>query len=230
MLKSLTFGLSLVLALGLTGVSKAGGFFGKEAGCTTCGLASPQGDPGVSPQSPAPSPQGGSCLPTIKKCDIFAGLGHKLSCLHSDLEGFKHSLCEKLKPKPKVYTYEWVLKKKRVWGHHGLCSSPSCDTCGTLPSSQSYPSAQGGASPQAGGCPQAGYSSPVPTSYGSGQIVASPISSIPAAPLAADEPPPAPAVPAATPATPAATNPAPEPPAAPEVPKTSLLFSTPSGN
>ena len=228
MLKSLTFGLSLVLALGLTGVSKAGGFFGKEAGCTTCGLASPQGEPVVSAQSPAPSPQGGSCLPSIKKCDLFSGLGHKLSCLSADLEGFKHNLCEKLKPKPKVYTYEWVLKKKRVWGHHGLCSSPSCDTCGTLPSSQSYPSAQGGGSPQGGG----GYTTPqAAAAYGTGQIVPmSSAPSIPAAPLAADEPPPAPAVPAATPATPAAAAPAPEAPAAPEVPKTSLLFSTPSGN
>ena len=49
MLKSLTFSLSLSLAvaLGFSSVSKAGGL---DSSCTTCGLASPQGGPYASGQ------------------------------------------------------------------------------------------------------------------------------------------------------------------------------------
>ena len=51
MFKPLTLSLSLVFALSLTGVSKAGGFH-KDSGCATCGIASAQG-PAVSPQTAA---------------------------------------------------------------------------------------------------------------------------------------------------------------------------------
>ena len=75
------------------------------------------------------------CAPVCvekKKCHMFSGLGNKMHC------GF-NSLCCKLKPKPKCYTYEWCLKKKRVWGCHGDCGQPSCDTCGIYPSGQGAP-------------------------------------------------------------------------------------------
>ena len=106
MSKSLTLSMSLALALGFSGVSFAGH---GTAGCDTCGLASPQGV--------AASPQGytetcDTC--TVKKTHCFS------------LPKLSWPSC--LTPKPKMYTYEWVLKKKRVWGH----SAPACDTCGTL--------------------------------------------------------------------------------------------------
>ena len=70
-------------------------------------------------------------------------MGNKMSCGFNDL-------CKKMKPKPKVYTYEWVLKKKRVWCHKGNpCGSP-----GLRDLRRSCPSGQGDASPQGG------YSSP----------------------------------------------------------------------
>jgi hypothetical protein len=119
------------------------------------------------------------------------------------------SLCT---PKPKCYTYTWVLKKKRVWGCHGggnACGAPSCETCGVYPSGQGYaaPSAQGYAAPSG-----QGYAAPT---YGAGQTTAiapAPAPAIATAPTG-DEAPPAPEVPSAT------------------GPQSSLLFSTtPSGN
>ena len=164
MLKPLTLSLSLALALCATGVSKAGGLFHND-GCSTCGIASPQ--------APAPSAQcespvcGDAC--GAKRCSLFSGLHGRVNCWGNSLGCLKTDLCARLKPKPKCYTYEWVLKKKRVWGHHG-----GCDTCGetVVPSSQAAPSGQ------------AGYSSP---QYGSGQLAhAAP------APISRDEAPPAP--------------------------------------
>jgi hypothetical protein len=216
MLKTLTLSLSLAVALGFCSVSKAQGLFHKADGCATCGIASPQG-PVVSPQGPAPSPQG-ECGPVCsgecgarKKCHLFEnlhGMGNKMSCSFTDL-------CAKLKPKPKCYTYEWVLKKKRVWGHHGGgCGTPGCETCGI-------------ASPQGGySSPQAGYTSPQ-ASYGSGQVATTaPMGGMMAAPapIGGDEAPPAPEVSPAAPPVPA--PPAPPAPGA----TSSLLFSTPSGN
>ena len=216
MLKTLTLSLSLAVALGFCSVSKAEGLFHKADGCATCGIASPQG-PVVSPQAPAPSPQG-ECGPVCsgecgarKKCHLFDhlhGMGNKMSCSFTDL-------CAKLKPKPKCYTYEWVLKKKRVWGHHGGgCGTPGCETCGI-------------ASPQGGPSPQAGYTSPQ-ASYGSGQYAATAsmggMMAAPA-PIGGDEAPPAPEVSPAAPPVP----PAPPAPPAPGA-TSSLLFSTPSGN
>lgn len=207
MFKSMTFGLSLALALGLSGVSKAGGLHGGLAHAT--------------PQGPVPSAQvadcGGHCGPNfLEKCSgLFDGLGHKMTGFGHKcgnlLNGAKHNftdLCSKLKPKPPVYTYEWVLKKKRVW-HVGGCGTG----CGhsVLPTSQVQAAPQGVApAPQAYGSGQAA------PAYGSGQLApAGPVSLAPAAPVG-DEVPPAPEVPAAP---------------APTVPPTSsLLFSTPTGN
>ena len=111
MLKPLTMSLSLAVALGVCSASMAG--VGK------CGIASPQG-PCPSPQGPCPSPQ--SC---------------GLSGLCGGGGGWKMpSLCSYFN-KPKCYTYEWVLKKKRVWG----CGGASCaaDDLAT----PVYPSGQG---------------------------------------------------------------------------------------
>jgi hypothetical protein len=208
MLKTLTLSLSFALALGLCSVSKAGGLFHKD-GCTTCGIASPQG-PVVSPQAPCPTPQ--TCAAPVvcerKKCHLLEGLqgaGNKMNCCLNDF-------CAKMKPKPKCYTYEWVLKKKRVWGcHGGGCGTPGCETCVASP--QAAPSAQAGY-----GSPQASYA----PSYGSGQFASSAGTLSPAPITSGDEAPPAPEV-APTPAAPAPAPPAPGP-------QSSLLFSTPSGN
>ena len=229
MLKPLTFSLSLALALGMCGASNAGGLFHHET------MASPQG-PVVSPQAMvAASPQG-DCGPSCagecgaKKCNLLAnlhGMGNKLNCgLHDKMSGLScgfKDLCGKLKPKPAVYTYEWVLKKKRVWHHKGACGSPTCETCGVYPSGQGVPSPQGAmAAPQAFG------------TYGSGQVYggmtgSGQIASAAPVPMTAgDEAPPAPAVDSAPPAPSVPTVP-PAPPA-PRASTSGLLFSTPSGN
>jgi hypothetical protein len=182
MLKPLTLSLSLAVALGAASVSMAGGL------CGTCGIASPQSAP--SAQAPCASAQCETpCAP--KHCSF-----PKLSCPKIDWCALKSKLCP-----PKVYTYEWVLKKKRVW-----CGSNN--TCGAVPSSQCAPSpqasAQAYAAPQVGGSGQAyyGYGAPMPTT------VAIETGSIPSG----DEAPPAPAAPSAN------------------APQSSLLFSTPAGN
>ena len=127
MSKSLTLSMSLALALGFSGVSFAGHH--GTAGCDTCGLASPQG----TVASPQASPQG-----VTETCD---------TCTTKKKHSFKFSMPACLKPKPKMYTYEWVLKKKRVHGH---AAEAGCDTCGTAvtPSAQ-YSSPQAMAAPQA---------------------------------------------------------------------------------
>ena len=114
MLKPLTLSLSLAVALGLCSVSKAGLH---DGGCTTCGLASPQGVV-ASPQSTSvrlrrgrlasPKHQWGSGLK--KLCGLF-----------------HHSV-----------SYEWVLKKKHNFSFgHG---SSGCSTCGTA--APVYPTGQ----------------------------------------------------------------------------------------
>jgi hypothetical protein len=195
MLKPLTLSLSLAVALGFCSVSMAG----FHDGCSTCGLASPQG--------PIPSAQGpiatgcdtGYCG---KKCSLFSGLGGRFDGLHCKLK----SLCH-----PPV-CYEWVLKKKRLWGQHG----GGCETCGAgapvaapvYPTGQVAPTGQGGyAAPQA---------API---YGAGQHAYT--AAKPAATIAA--------VPAEM--TPAVAGE--EAPPAPEVRETTqsgLLLPTPSGN
>ena len=196
MLKSLTLSLSLTLALGFAGVVKAG----HNSGCATCGLASPQGVVA----SPQASAQGyatetcDTCAPAKKKCF--------LDCL---------------KPKPKMYSYEWVLKKKRVHGHKANCGG--CDTCGGgATASYVTPSAQY-ASPQgAYAAPQATYGT---SQYGSSQYGGSvyPTTEMKSAEPTGDAVPPAPSAP--VPAAPAA----PAPPA-PTGAQSSLLFLSPAGN
>ena len=191
MSKSLTLSMSLAVALGFSGVSYAGH---KTAGCDTCGLASPQG----TVASPQASPQG-----VVETCDTCAPKKH-----HS----FKFSMPACLKHKPKMYTYEWVLKKKRV---HGQAAEASCDTCGTAvtPSAQ-YSSPQATAAPQTWAAPQATYGAPqaslVPTMEMKPAMPA-PVDAVPPAPVA----PPVPAAPA---------------PPAPAAASNSLLFLAPAGN
>ena len=187
MSKSLTLSMSLALALGFTGVSFAGH---GTAGCDTCGMASPQGV--------VASPQG-----VAETCD---------TCTTKKKHSFKFSMPACLKPKPKVYTYEWVLKKKRVHGHH---AEAACDTCGTAvtPSGQ-YSSPQG-----AYAAPQAAYSAP--QAYGASQSASLlPTSEMkPATPAPAGD-----AVPPAPPAPPSVAPPA------PTGAQSSLLFLSPAGN
>lgn len=130
----------------------------------------------------------------------------------------KHcALFDLFKPKPKCYSYEWVLKKKRCGGglfgkHHkgGDCGEMACDSCGDAYPSAQWPSAQGGVwgSGQAYvGGHGSGQMAPA------GQIAPAPAMAPPAPPAA--EPPPAPDA-----------APPPPPPAAP----TALLNFSPAGN
>ncbi len=196
MSKSLTLSMSLVLALGFSGVSFAGH---KSAGCETCGLASPQGVVA----SPQGSPQGyaetscGTCAPAKKKCF--------LDCF---------------KPKPKMYTYEYVLKKKKVHGHKG---AETCDSCGSygssvMPSSQ-FPSPQGGIYP----APQ-GHAYPAPQ-YGApqGGMGAPQTALAPTSEMKAPEAPAGDAVPPAPPTPPSSTPP-------PAGGQAGLLILSPTGN
>jgi hypothetical protein len=190
MLKPLTLSLSLAVALGFCSVSMAGG----HDGCTTCGLASPQGGLYPSAQYPIDTHCETPCCPPKHHC--FADFCCKLK-----------ELCH-----PPV-CYEWVLKKKRLWGHHG-----HCDTCPTDYHSYDhpiYPTGQGGYAAPSG---QGGYAAPQAAPvYGAGQHTyraarpAPTIASVPAqmTPAVAGE----------------------EAPPAPEVKETSgLLLPTPSGN
>ena len=223
MLKPLFFSLSLALALALSfcGASKAGGLMHHT-------YASAQ-DPAPSAQCATPSPQvdcGPSCVGECgaKKCALLShlkGMGGKLNCgLHDKLNGMScgfKNLCGKLKPPTPVYTYEWVLKKKRVWHHKGICGSPTCETCGVYPSGQGAPSPQGPmAAPQAFGTYGSGQATYSPT-MGTGQIAAAP-----APMIVGDEAPPAPEV--------APAAPAPSIPPAPRASTGGLLFSSPAGN
>ena len=199
MLKSLTLSLSLTLALGFVGVAKAGH---GTAGCSTCGLASPQGV--------VASPQASAQGYATETCDTCAAPAKKKCFLDC------------LKPKPKQYTYEWVLKKKKVHGHKANCGG--CDTCGgasAAPVSYVTPSAQY-ASPQgAYAAPQATYGT---SQYGSAQAGSVyPTTDMRSAEPTGDAVPPAPSAPA--PAAPAA----PAPPA-PAGAQSSLLFLSPAGN
>ncbi len=207
MLKYLTLSMTLVAALGFAGVVNAAGMFGHgSAGCSTCGLASPQG----MIAAPQASPQGSyaescdTCAPAKKKHDFLK------KC-------FAH--------KPKMYTYEWVLKKKKVHGGKG------CDTCGSGSGTESYVTPSGQyASPQgAYAAPQASYAAPqaysaaqaygVAPAYGAAQAgMVNPTSEMKAPEPAGDAVPPAPAAPAA-PAPPAPTG-----------AQSSLLFLSPTGN
>ena len=199
MLKPLTLSLGFAIALGLSSASMAGG----HDGCSTCGLASPQGGPIASAQCPT------SCVSECKpKHHLFSGMGHRMSSLHCKLK----EMCN-----PPV-CYEWVLKKKRMWGHHGGgCGSSGCDTCGgaaVYPTGQVAPSGQGGYAAPSG---QGGYAAPQAAPiFGAGQHAYNLVK-------------PAPTI-ASVPAemTPAVAGE--EAPPAPEVNQSGLLLPTPSGN
>lgn len=193
MLKPVTLSLSLAVALGFCSVSMAG---------IHDHLASPQSGPIASPQGVIVDSCGGSGCGGgfhLPKCDIFKKLGGHFSGLHCKLKSALH---------PPV-TYEWVLKKKRLWGHKGGCDT-GCDTAPVYPTSQVVPSGQGVTYPAPQAAPQA---APV---YGAGQHTyraakpAPTIASVPAEmtqSLTGDEAPPA-----------------------PEVGTTGLLLPTPVGN
>jgi hypothetical protein len=132
MLKSLTisFSLSLAVALGCSSVSKAGGL---DSSCTTCGLASPQGGPYASGQG-APVATGceSPCAPK-KHCFSF-----HMPKIHCNLPKLQHTT-----------SYEWVLKKKHCFS---LVHAPK-ETCGPAPCATGpvYPTAQGGVAPSGQG-------------------------------------------------------------------------------
>jgi hypothetical protein len=194
MSKSLTLSMSLALALGFSGASFAG-----HGDCATCGIASPQGV-----ASPQASAQG------YETCDTCAPAKKH----HFSMPKLSMPSC--LKPKPKMYTYEWVLKKKRVHGH---AATASCDTCGTAvtPSAQysspqaTYAAPQASYAPAAYGAPQAYGASQTPSYLPTAETKPAPTGdSVPAAPAA-----PAPAAPT---------------PPAPSGAQSSLLFLAPAGN
>jgi hypothetical protein len=149
MLKTLMFGLSFGFALFLSSATQAGVLGHGGSDCATCGLASPQGGPIASAQGPVYSgcDMAAPCKP---KCSLFSGLGHKFDGLGCKLKGMfpTHTV-----------TYEWVLKKKHVWGHKGGCDT--CSTGAVYPTSQVAPSGQIAPSGQ--------YSAPTAAPQGSGQ-------------------------------------------------------------
>jgi hypothetical protein len=131
MLKSLTFSVSLAFALGAASVSMAGGHGG---GCTTCGIASPQGAVVASPQYETCD----TCAPKKKHCFTMPKF-HMPKMQHT-------------------YTYEYVLKKKHSWSWAKGCGSGCGETYApaVYPTSQVAPSGQGTwAAPQATPVPPA---------------------------------------------------------------------------
>ena len=143
MLKPLTLSLSLAAAFCFSGIALAGGHGG---GCTNCGLASPQGSV-VSPQSYVASPQCDTCNTGCETGGCFAKKHFSMPkiCLPK-ISLPKMSFC-----KPKMYTYEWVLKKKRVKHHNDSCGG--CNDCATATptvyaTGQSSPQAAPYAAPQ----------------------------------------------------------------------------------
>jgi hypothetical protein len=177
MLKFFSLSLGLAIALGTCGLSVAGGH-GKSLPSGQCETPSPQAAAVPSAQSIGEG-CGDVCGPVKKKCNFLSAF----------------------KPKPCTYTYEWVLKKKKVhtpWFSHKNkgCGDVACDSCGTTPSAQSYGSPQGWGSGQTLGTTQ------IPASYSApqgGVMMPAAGAEAPPAPAGTDAPV-APAVP--VPATP----------------------------
>jgi len=166
MLKPVTLSVALALALALcaSGVSLAG------HGCSTCGLASPQGTV-VSPQSVV-----------AESCDTCAPK-KKCSFKMPHIKFPKHAV-----------TYEWVLKKKHSFHHN-----KGCDTCGTAvageavyPTSQVAPSSQYAAPSSQYSAPYGAPQAPAVSPAGQTTRYSAPGEMKPA--LAADEVPPAPTI------------------------------------
>jgi hypothetical protein len=206
MLKPLTLTISLAFALCLSGVSRAGDLFHSACVPSEQNAAVAPAPQSVAPTSQcAPVCEAKPChfsMPHINICEKLEGLGCSLKQTSHNINCGFGDLCKKLKPKPPCYTYEWVLKKKRV---HGGCGQPGCETCGgpasVYPTSQVAPAPQG---PAVSPAPQAYGSVQVPATASIGGMTPAP------APMVGDEAPPA--------------------PEAPRGPTSSLLFSTPSGN
>jgi hypothetical protein len=176
MLKPLSLSISLAVALGACSLSFAGGH-GKSLPSAQAAAVAPSSQSMPSAQSIGDG-CGDTCAPAKKHCNL--------------LSKFSMPKCS--------YTYEYVLKKKKVWtwaspfGHKaGGCGSAACDSCGTtLPSGQSWGSGQNL------GSGQSSYgASQIPASYSAPQGVMAPADA-PAAPAA--EPAAAPAVPVIPPA------------------------------
>ena len=200
MLKPLTLSLSLAVALGFCSVSMAG----IGDGCSTCGLASPQGGPIASAQGPIATTCETGCAP---KYSLFSGLGSHFSGLRCKLKSA--FIPQSLRVGPEE---EAAVGTPRLWRR-------GCETCGgaapVYPTGQVAPSGQGGYAAPSG---QGGYAAPQAAPvYGAGQHTYQPAK--PAATIAS--------VPAEM--TPAIAGD--EAPPAPEVKETSgLLLPAPSGN
>lgn len=152
------FALTLSVAVGLVAgnVAKAGGH----------GHAAPSPQVIASPQVVATeqcAPAYTECAVPAKKCFDLSGLGCKLS-------GLKHGIKNCIptihipKPKPKCYSYEWVLKKKRCGG--GLLGG-----CGKHGATEECGYADPGvyATGQNLGSPQGVYAAGQGGTYGTGQ-------------------------------------------------------------
>jgi hypothetical protein len=208
MLKTLTFSLSLAVALGFCSMSKAGGL---DSNCTTCGLASPQG--GVYPTGQGASYGTGCETPCAPKQHCFSFHMPKI-CLPK-------ISCPKI-----VHTtsYEWVLKKKHCFS---IAHAPK-ETCGdpcAAGGAPVYATGQGGVSPSGQGviAPSGQGAAPyaAPQVFGAGQHAFQPagrpatIASAADAVRGGEEAPPAPAV---------------QETSAIGAPTGGLLLPTPSGN
>jgi hypothetical protein len=209
MLKTLTFSLSLAVALGLCSMSKAGGL---DENCTTCGLASPQG--GVYPTGQGGAGYGGGC---------DTGCAPKKHCFSFHLP----KICLPKISCPKLVhstSYEWVLKKKHSFS---LVHAPK-ETCGDpgYGGGAVYPTGQGGVSPSGQGVvAPTGQGAPyaAPQVFGAGQHAFQParpatiasVTEMTPAVRGGEEAPPAPAVNEAS---------------AIGAPTGGLLLPTPSGN
>ena len=152
MLKFFSLSLGLAIALGTCGLSVAGGH-GKSLPSGQCETPS-----ACSPSFPPPRAIGEgcgeSCGPVKKHCNFLS----------------------KFKPKPCTYTYEWVLKKKKVhtpwFGHQeqGWLRA-ACDSCGTLPSEprESMVAARATVLPRSWGSGQSLGTTQIPASYSAPQ-------------------------------------------------------------
>jgi hypothetical protein len=137
MLKTLTFSLSLAVALGFCSMSKAGGL---DPNCKTCGLASPQA-------SVYPSGQG----VYAPSCEVPCAPKHSFSFHLPEFHCPKITLPKFSCPKIVHSTsYEWVLKKKInisiVHTPHEECA-PACGPAPVYPTGQVAPSSQGVVAP-----------------------------------------------------------------------------------
>jgi hypothetical protein len=212
MLKPLTLSVCLAVALGACSLGVAGGH--GTYGTSQC--PTPQCGPS---EQCAPSAQCGQTCAPRKHC--FANMcGNFLN---------------KCKPKPKCYTYEWVLKKKHCGGgwFGGHCSgacggAPACDTCGVWPSSQ-WPSGQGyggiygSGQAMTYGAGQMGSGQMGSGQMGAGQMAPGAMAPAPTAAPAGEEAPPAPEMKEEK-------TPAPPAPSTPSAMQGGLLNLTPAGN